>query len=291
MSFPIKSSFVFAVVASTATAQDVPTRKYARGFKRMSFGNNDVVEVANITDEMVQAAPDAIDWSEKGATTPIKNQGDCGSCWAFSTTEGVESAYFMANGKLPSPLSTQQIISCDKQDDGCDGGDLPTALKYLKNAGGQDSASDYPDKSHVSGNTGKCHWDKKEIVKVASWKYAIPPCNNGACKHQNENKLAAALAQYGPLSICLNANTWDNYNSGIYKKRCSSAASDMDHCVQLVGYDKTHKYWKVRNSWESSWGEKGFIRLPMGKNACGVANEAVIISVDKNIMDSSAVVV
>jgi len=276
----MSAKFAIVFAFSGAAAQDVAVRKYARGFKRMS--SNAIVEVANITDEMVEAAPNAIDWSEKGATTPIKNQGDCGSCWAFSTTEGVESAYFMANGKLPAPLSTQQVISCDKQDDGCDGGDLPTALKYLEKAGGQDTASDYPDKSHNTGKTGKCKWDKKEIVKVTSFKYAVPPCNKGACKHQDEDKLAAALAQYGPLSICLNAATWDNYNRGIYSKKCSSAADDMDHCVQLVGYDKTSKYWKVRNSWESSWGEDGFIRLPMGKNACGVANEAVIISVGKD---------
>merc|ERR1719453_2722946 len=132
---------------------------------------------------MVLNAPKAIDWSEKGATTPVKDQGQCGSCWAFSTTEGVESAYFMANGKLPPALSTQQIISCDKTDAGCNGGDLPSALNYLKKAGGEDTASDYPDRSHVTGTTGRCQWDEKEVTKVSSFKYAVPPCTSGTCKH------------------------------------------------------------------------------------------------------------
>jgi len=197
----------------------------------------------------------------------------------------------MASKQLPI-LSTQQIISCDKQDAGCDGGDLPTALKYIEKAGGIDTAQDYPDKSHNSGNTGRCKWDKKEVAKVTGYKYAVPPCDSGACKNQDEDTLAAALAKYGPISICLNAEKWDPYESGIYKKKCSSKASAMDHCVQLVGYDKSGStpYWKVRNSWNTDWGEKGFIRLPMGENACGMANEAVIISAEMGLSKDSFVV-
>lgn len=281
MRFSGLSASTFALLASGAAAQDEVAHKYARGYKRIS-GSSNGIEVATITEEMIRDAPDAIDWSEKGATTPIKDQGQCGSCWAFSTTEGVESAYYMANGKLPEPLSTQQVISCDKTDGGCNGGDLPSAFHYLMKAGGQDTDADYPDTSHTTGNTGKCKWDKKEVVKVSHFRYAVPPCSEGSCTNQDEEKLAAALAKYGPLSICLNAEVWDDYSGGIFKKKCSSAASAMDHCVQLVGYDKTQKYWKVRNSWTKSWGEEGFIRLPMGDNACGVANEAVIVSIEKD---------
>merc|ERR1712007_211766 len=94
---------------------------------------------------------------------------------------------------------------------GCDGGDLPTALHYLEKAGGQDTNADYPDRSHQTGNTQKCKWDKKEVVKVTDFKYAVQPCSEGACKNQDEDKLAAALAHYGPLSICLNAEVWDDF--------------------------------------------------------------------------------
>merc|ERR1719408_577029 len=101
-----------------------------------------------------------------GAVTPVKDQGDCGSCWAFSTTEEIESSVFMATGKLET-LSTQQIISCDRVDDGCNGGNTETAYKYIQKAGGLDTASDSPDTSHRSGRTGKCEWDQKKAVHVS----------------------------------------------------------------------------------------------------------------------------
>lgn len=224
--------------------------------------------------------PATVDWRTKGAVTPVKDQGSCGSCWAFSATEEIESAVFMATGKLET-LSTQQIISCDKKDQGCDGGDTVTAYKYVEKSGGLDSASDYPDKSHKSGRTGKCTWDKEKKVKVTGFTYATKPCDTGACKHQDENALAAALATKGPISICVNAggNGWQNYKRGIYSKKCSGASSKLDHCVQLVGYDKSGStpYWIVRNSWNTDWGIDGYMHLEMGKNLCGVADEATIV--------------
>merc|ERR1711998_108646 len=111
-----------------------------------------------------------------GATSAVKDQGSCGSCWAFSATEGIESGVFMTTGQLPPALSTQQIISCDKSDLGCNGGDLPTAFEYVQKAGGLDTASDYPDKSHNTGRTGKCSWDKKTAAKVSGFYYATPKC-------------------------------------------------------------------------------------------------------------------
>lgn len=276
-----------AIVASLClvASADEPT-KYARGFVRQS-GRNAEFPVATITEEMRQSAPDALDWSTQGATTPVKDQGGCGSCWAFSATEGVESGVFMATGQLPT-LSTQQIISCDHEEvdgGGCDGGDLPGAFAYVMAAGGMDSAEDYPDTSHRFGVTGTCKWSGNTVAQVASWKYAVPPCaeseqaKGGACASQDEDGLKAALATFGPLSVCINAAAWDGYSSGVYSTSCSGAWADLDHCVQLVGYDSTgaEPFWKVRNSWGSGWGESGFIRLPMGVNACGIADEATYV--------------
>merc|ERR1719473_1812486 len=106
-----------------------------------------------------------------------------------------------------------------------------------------------------------------------------PPCEGGGCKNQKESDMMAALNTFGPLSVCVNAD-WDTYSSGIYTKKCSGGYYDLDHCVQLVGYDTTgsQSYWKVRNSWASDWGEDGFIRLPMGTNACGIADEAMYVT-------------
>merc|ERR1712176_1311849 len=226
--------------------------------------------------------PASIDWRPKGAVSAVKDQGECGSCWAFSATEEIESQISMATGNLPK-LSTQQIISCDKTDDGCDGGNTETAYKYVTKAGGIDTAADYPDKSHTTGRTGKCSWDKKEVNKVTGFTYATKPCNSGSCKHQDEDALAAALVSKGPISICVNAggSGWQNYKKGIYTRRCSGASSDLDHCVQLVGYDKSGPtpYWIVRNSWNTDWGMNGYMHLKMGENLCGVADEATIADV------------
>merc|ERR1712046_442120 len=116
---------------------------------------------------------------------------------------------------------------------------------------GIDTRSDYKDTSAKSGRDGKCKKNAKKVVSVTGFEYAVPPCQSGSCKHQKESDLMAALNSYGPLSVCVNAADWDGYKSGVYKKKCSGGSGDLDHCVQLVGYDTTSSpsYWKVRNSW------------------------------------------
>lgn len=274
-----------AVLATSAMAEEAG-RHHARGYKRMPVPANDVANlgIANITAEDLKATPSSIDWSTKGALTPINDQNNCGSCWAESTTETVESAVFMSTGKLPGPLSVQQLVSCDKQDGGCDGGDQQSAVRYLKGAG-FGTAVDYPDTSSKSGKTGKCKWDKKAVVAVSGFTFAVPECTSGTCT-TDEDKLAAAVAKYGPLSISVivscdgKTSFWDEYKSGVLTPKCKPKANLIDHSVQLVGFDKTASppYWKVRNSWGKSWGENGFIRLPMGENACCIGCEALIIS-------------
>jgi hypothetical protein len=191
----------------------------------------------------------------------------------------------MATGAL-NALSEQQITSCDKQDNGCKGGDPAQALDYVKNASGIDSQSDYPDASPGTGKTMTCTWTGKKAAVVTGYRYAIPSCSDGPCANQDEEALAAAVAKYGPLTICINAGPWNNTEGWTtddvvdFGDKCPSAADQMDHCVQLVGYDKVapKPYWKIRNSWTSQWGENGYIRLPFGRNACGLANEVYIIS-------------
>lgn len=250
--------------------------KYPRGFVRQP--RNEAVSVATITDEMRASAPASLDWAAKGAITAVKDQGNCGSCWAYSATEGIEAALYQQTGQLVK-LSEQQIISCDTSDAGCDGGDLPTAFEYVQNNGGIDSQSDYPDTSSRSGKDGKCKKSANKVAKVTGYEYAVPPCEGGGCKNQKESDMMAALNSFGPLSICVNAEDWDGYSSGVYSRKCSGKYNMLDHCVQLVGYDTTAStpYWKVRNSWASDWGEDGFIRLPMNENACGIADEAMYV--------------
>jgi len=274
---------VIALMLALAAAESYP---YRRGYRRMPSPVEDAANlgVANITAADLAATPDSLDWSNNGATTPINNQGKCGSCWAFSTIETVESAVFMSSGKLPPPLAVQQLVACDRgSDGGCNGGDPKTGVRYLAKVGGLDSAADYPDTSSHSGKSGKCKWDKKTSVAVQGFQMAVPEFKGGRCK-SNEDVLAAALAKYGPLSISINSGDhqkcdWMKYKGGVLKPKCPAKAGLIDHSVQLVGYNKTAEtpYWKVRNSWGKSFGEDGYIRIPYGQNSCCVGCEAVIV--------------
>jgi len=254
----------------------------ASGFRR---GNRTLVR-GEIVDssELPSHSHNTVDWRAKGAVTAVKDQGQCGSCWAFSAVEAVESAAFMSSGKLMA-LSTQQLISCDKDDGGCDGGDTLNAYHYLKHAGGLDTSADYPDKSHRSGETLKCHWNRKHAVRVSGFKYATKPCDRGSCshRHKQEMQMAKVLAAKGPVSVCVNAggSGWQHYKRGIFSKRCSAANKKIDHCVQVVGFDMSgkHPYWIVRNSWNEDWGIKGYMHLAMGRNLCGITDEATIAHV------------
>jgi len=198
-----------------------------------------------------------VDWRTKGAVTPVKDQGQCGSCWAFSATEAIESYAFLHNGKLQT-LSPQQINSCDKVDGGCNGGNTESAYEYVHSAGGIETEASYPYTSG-GGATGKCKFDvTKAVVKITGYKSVAT----------GEANLQTALNS-GPVSICIAADAFQSYNSGILK----SCPGQIDHCVQAVGYDATNNYWLVRNSWATSWGEQGYARVMMGKNLCHISDD------------------
>jgi len=229
------------------------------------------------------AAPAAVDWREKGAVTPVKDQGQCGSCWAFSATEQIESQWILA-GHPMTKFSPQQIVSCDKKDDGCNGGDTLTAYKYVMKAGGMASSASYPYASGDSGKSKKCHKFEVSGGTITGSTYATKPCTVGGCKHQNEAALQAHLASTAPVSICVNAGKWQHYTKGVMShKQCGKSTADsLDHCVQLVGYQKSAGkggYYLVRNSWNTDWGVEGYIHLAMGSNTCGIANEATFVTV------------
>jgi len=267
------SKVVFAGLFLGATALDADGMG-KKGLRKAPPGlDGKTIKTATITDAMRARAPAALDWTSLGATTPVKDQGDCGSCWAYSVTEGVESGLFMTSGKIVE-LSPQQIVDCDQggSDYGCDGGDVDSGTEWVESAGGLALVKDYPETSPDSGHEGQCS-SVQNVVKVTKYNWAIPSCTSNSCDGQNESDMMAGLNEFGPLSICLAAD-WGGYKNGVFAGTCSHRYSAADHCVQLVGYDSTGStpYWKVRNSWGSSWGEGGHIRLPMGVNSCGVAN-------------------
>jgi C1A family cysteine protease len=204
-------------------------------------------------------AATVVDWRTKGAVTPVKDQGQCGSCWAFSATEAIESYSFLNDGKLVS-LSAQQITSCDKTDGGCNGGNTETAYGYVHKAGGIETSTDYPYTSG-GGSTGVCKFVASKVaVKIAGYKSVA----------RGETNLKAALNN-GPVSVCLAAEAFQSYRSGILR----SCPGSVDHCVQAVGYDDTNSppYWTVRNSWATSWGEQGYIRVASGSDLCKISDD------------------
>lgn len=201
-------------------------------------------------------------------TTPVKDQGICGSCWAFSVTEQAESDYMRAGGNQ-TILSPQQVTSCTKywlkSVGGCNGGKPETGYKYAE--GGLETEANYPYTSGAAGVTGACQANASQFaVKATSY-------TNVASSSADEAKMGAYVAGTGPLSIVVDASEWSTYAGGVL----TSCGTSLDHAVQVVGVDTSAangSYWKVRNSWGTGWGESGHIRLAYGKDMCGIASDA-----------------
>ena len=212
--------------------------------------------------------PDSVDWTTKGAVTPVKNQQRCGSCWAFSTTGSVEGAYQIATGTLTS-LSEEDLVQCDTNGDhGCQGGLMDNAFEWIEKNGLATEAA-YPYTSGT-GVTGTCDAAKKAQAAVTITGFKDVP-------HQDEDALKTAVAM-GPVSIAIEADksAFQLYKSGVLDS--SACGKKLDHGVLIVGYGTdssvSKDYWKVKNSWGATWGEEGYIRLVQGKNMCGVAQQA-----------------
>lgn len=198
---------------------------------------------------------DDIDWRSKNAITPIKNQGSCGSCWAFAATEAIESDAFLSGKYSLMKLSPQQIVSCDKKSSGCNGGDPSTAYTYIA-ANGIETDADYP----YTAKTGTCKFVASKVsVKITGQKKVSG----------GESGMLTALASH-PMSVCHNTGGWQSYSGGIM----TSCGSGGGHCTQAVGYDSKGDYWIIKNSWGSSWGNSGYLYLKKGQNLCGISNHA-----------------
>ena len=218
-------------------------------------------------------APDAFDWRDKGAVCPIKNQGQCGSCWAFSVIQAQESQWFIKKGQLIS-LSESNMVDCCTACYGCQGGWPDRTYNYvIKNQKGQFmTEADYP---YVAQDQ-PCKFDSSKGVTLVTGYVTI--------KSQDENDLKEKLAQYGVASVCIDASqaSFHSYKSGVYNEpKCSSTW--LDHAVGCVGYgtDNGVDFWIVRNSWATTWGEQGYIRMIRNKkNQCGVATTAIIPKVE-----------
>ncbi|XP_074274363.1 vignain-like [Silene latifolia] len=208
--------------------------------------------------------PESVDWRTKGSVTPVKNQGNCGSCWAFSTIVAVEGINQIKTKNLLS-LSEQELVDCVPDNSGCDGGLMEHAFAYIKSVGGVTGENTYP----YAAKNEQCNSAKVNAPVVKIDGYEVVPEND-------ENALLKAVVNQ-PVSVAIDAGgrSFQFYHEGVYTGECGT---DLDHGVAAVGYGITQdgtKYWIVKNSWGAGWGEKGYIRIQRGVPAkeglCGIA--------------------
>lgn len=216
--------------------------------------------------------PASVDWSTQGAVTPVKDQGNCGSCWSFSTTGALEGASFIKNGQLIS-LSEQNFVSCDNflhggSDRGCNGGLMDNAFTWATKNGGVCTEADYPYTSGTTGTNGSCNQSSCSVVASSA------PKSHTDVAVNSDSAMMSALVQQ-PVSVAIEADqqAFQLYTSGVFTAACGT---NLDHGVLTVGYGTLDglDYYKVKNSWGASWGMDGYILLERGvsqpEGQCGI---------------------
>lgn len=234
---------------------------------KLGFAANATRTRKSLSTHVKSSSPSSIDWVSLGAVTSVKNQGSCGSCWSFSAAGAIEGAYQISSGTLLN-LSEEDLVQCDTTDSGCNGGLMDNAFTWVE-TNGIASLSSYPYTSS-GGTTGSCDSAAKNSPAVYVSGYTDVTA-------YDEDALKSAVAQQ-PVSVAIEADksAFQFYSSGVLDS--TACGTSLDHGVLLVGYgydsSSGKDYWKVKNSWGSTWGEDGYIRMVRGKNMCGISQQA-----------------
>nr|XP_007132875.1 hypothetical protein PHAVU_011G132100g [Phaseolus vulgaris]ESW04869.1 hypothetical protein PHAVU_011G132100g [Phaseolus vulgaris] len=250
--------------ADLTNEEFIAPRNRFKGHMRSS-----IIKTTTFKYENVTSVPSTVDWRQKGAVTPVKDQGQCGCCWAFSAVASAEGIHQLTTGKLIS-LSEQELVDCDTKgvDQGCEGGLMDDAFKFIIQNNGLNTEANYPFK----GVDGTCNAKAASSHAATIRGYEDVPANN-------EKALQKAVTNQ-PVSVAIDASGSDFkfYKSGVFTGSCGT---ELDHGVTAVGYgvsDDGTEYWLVKNSWGTEWGEEGYIRMQRGVDSeeglCGIAMQA-----------------
>jgi len=246
---------------------DMPFEEFHATHTGYNKINRDYIRSKNTVDlSHVKAPLDAVDWRLENAVTPVKDQGQCGSCWAFSSTGSIEGAWAISKKSLVS-LSEQQLVDCSSAqgNEGCNGGLMDQAFEYVISNNGITTEAAYPYKAR----DGTCNKKVKSAVTIS--KYADVKAND-------DSSMQAAVTM-GPVSVAIEADqeAFQFYTSGVFSD--PTCGTQLDHGVLAVGYNVTssgQQYWIVKNSWGSSWGDNGYILMARksGAGECGINMES-----------------
>lgn len=212
-----------------------------------------------------QDIPKSVDWREKGVVGPVLNQGQCGDDFLFATVDNIASVSAIANGGKYVRLSVAELITCEAA--GCNGGLANDAYKWILAHGGKIAPASY----NISNKIQCKDVEKLPVGAKISGVLRLP---------HSEKELMRSVALRGPVFVTVDANSWATYGGGVLEI-CSKQT--IDHAVVVVGYnvEKAPGYWIVKNSWGTSWGENGYIRIAFGSDLCGIASNPLTVVAEK----------